>query len=243
MLLDAALNGEYSFRRDSEKALQAYNEYGFHVEKDYFTPDYCDYLIQQGDQLANAAENNYRPYMMPHKQNEIFFDVMKNPLGVGIIRQMMDGKPAGMQTQFFFCMPKTRGFSLHQDNFYVQADAGNFISTWISLVDTTSKNGGLIVYPGSHKEGDLPVRKLDLSLDPGQDKNANNEETVIPEKYQPYSLALSKGDALFIHGHVVHGSHANTSDKNRYSLLNLYIKDGAIFRSGNSARREALALD
>lgn len=242
MLLESALNGEISFLKDAEQALKNYHEFGFHVEKNYYTPDYCDFLIQQGDQLSGAAENHYRPYMMPHKQNDVFFDVLKNPTGVQIIHQMVGGKPAGMQTQFFFCPPKTRGFSLHQDNFYVQADNGTFVSIWVSLVDTAPGNGGLIVYPGSHKEGDLPVRKLNLSLDPSQDKNANNEETVVPEKYKAYNLRLKKGDALFIHAHVVHGSNANNSNANRYALLNLFIKSGANFRSGNSAHREEIAI-
>lgn len=243
MGLEAALNGEFSFLKDPDKAIQHYLEYGFHVEKNVYSKEYCDFLIQEAHQLEGAVENNYRPYMMPHKQKPCFFDAIRNPQVIDMVQLAMGGKPAGMQTQFFYCQPKTRGFSLHQDNFYVQADFGTFVSTWASLVDTSPENGGLIVYPGSHKEGDLPVRKLHLDLDLSQDKNANNEETVVPEKYQAYSLTLTKGDMLFIHAHVVHGSHPNNSAGNRYALLNLYIRDGAEFRSGNSARREAFSLD
>lgn len=242
MNLEKALAGEYSFNQDPENAYNAYKEFGFHVEKEFFETDYCDYLIDQGNKLAQTRENNFKPALMPHKENSIFLEAMKHPKAVELIAKFVGGKPVGIQTQFFYCIPGTRGFSLHQDNFYVEADDNQFTSLWVALVDTNKNNGGLIIYPGSHKEGNLPVRRLQLSNDPGQDRNANNEETIVPSHIQSYNLTLAKGSALFIHAHVVHGSHSNLSDERRYSLLNLYVREGTIFRSGSSANRQPIAL-
>ncbi len=83
---------------------------------------------------------------------------------------------------------------------------------------------------------------MNLSLDPKQDRNANNEETEVPAKYSPHHLSLSRGSALFIHAYLVHGSNSNQSDSSRYAVLNLYLKQGEKFRSGNSAQRQPLAL-
>lgn len=242
MAIKGALEGNYSFLIDPELALENYNNFGFHIEKDFLDASYCNLLVQEGQTLSGAMANNFKPALMIHKEKKLFLDELKNKKTVAILHKLMGGTPTGLQTQFFYCKPGTRGFSLHQDNFYVQARYDVFISVWVSLVDTHENNGGLIVYPGSHKEGQLPVRKLDLDLDPKQDKNANNEETIVPKSYQPCNLTLGKGSALFIHSHVVHGSNDNKSNDSRYSLLNLYIKEGEAFRSGNSARREPIIL-
>jgi hypothetical protein len=242
MTIENALNGAYSFYKDPESALRSYHEFGFHVEKNFIAQDYCNALIKEADNLINAKEKTYKPVLMPHKENLFFLEAMKDAKTVEIVSQLVDGVPAGIQTQFFYCKPGTRGFSLHQDNFYIEADYGKFVSVWVALVDTSATNGGLIVYPGSHKEGHLPVRKLTLGLDPHQDRNANNEETVVPSRYVSFDMVLPKGSALFIHAHLVHGSNSNNSDHFRYSLLNLYIKNGETFRSGNSAHRELIAL-
>lgn len=242
MSLQKALSGEYSYQSDPKLALQYYKEYGFHIEKNFYTPEFCDRLIEQANQLTAARANNFKPALMPHKENKIFLEAMRYPKTVEILQYFMNGKPYGIQTQFFYCVPGTRGFSLHQDNFYIQANNDVFISVWVSLVDTYAENGGLAVYPGSHKEGNLPIRQLSLELDPNQDKNASNEETIVPDQYQAHHLSMKKGDALFIHSQLVHGSNKNNSQHCRYSSLNLYIKEGESFRSGNSARREVISL-
>ena len=159
----------------------------------------------------------------------------------------MSGKAAGLQTQFFYCCPNTRGFSLHQDNFFVQTPFGKFASVWCALTDTNHENGGLIVYPGSHKEGLLPVRELSceetLITKSFQTPNANNWECIVPSKYQPICPSVPKGSALFIHGHLVHGSNNNNSDQWRQVLLCTYVCSGEPFRPGRYAQRVEVALD
>ena len=242
MSLVDALEGKLSFYNDSQQVIKNFHEYGFHIEKNFLEPEYCDLLVEQANQLEAARDNNFRPALMPHKENKVFLEAMKNKKAVEILAALLGGNPMGVQTQFFYCKPGTRGFSLHQDNFYIQANPNVFISIWVALVDTSVSNGGLYIYPGSHKEGNLPVRKLNLDDNIYQDKNANNEETVVPEKYKSCDAIIKKGSAIFIHGQIAHGSHNNQSDHCRYSLLNLYVKEGEAFRSGNSAHREPIAL-
>jgi phytanoyl-CoA hydroxylase len=242
MSLEQAVNGEYSFYREPEIALAKYQEFGFHLEKALFTPDYCETLIAAGNNLAGAQAGNFKPALMPHREDTIFFDALKNKKVVAVINHLVGGTPVGIQTQFFYCQPGTRGFSLHQDNFYVEADQGKFASVWVGLVDSGPSNGGILVYPGSHAEGNLPVKKLNLTPDPKQDRNANNEATDVPNKYQAYNLTLARGTGLFLHAHTVHGSNDNQSNKPRYSVLNLYLQEGEKFRSGQSAQRQPIAL-
>ena len=41
---------------------------------------------------------------------------------------------------------------------------------------------------------------------------------------------------------LVHASHDNLSDENRYSLLCTYIKEGSNFRAGRYAQRKSFTL-
>lgn len=232
----------YSFKNNAEKALEDYFELGYHIEENVFSNQECEALIKAALNLNEAKQNIFRPCMMPHRQNPLFIEAMKKPALVNPMAAMIGGEPAGLQSEFFYCKPGTRGFSLHQDNFYVEAEYGVFASTWIALTDTYFEKGGLIIYPESHKEGALPVRKLNLSQDSSQDPNANNEETVVPPHYSLHNVAIPKGAALFIHGHLVHGSNPNQTDEWRYVLLNTYIKAGEKFRAGHYAKREEVTL-
>src|SRR5262249_46211673 len=146
-------------------------------------------------------------------------------------------------TEFFYCKPGTRGFSMHQDNFFVEAGANVFASAWCALTDTYMEKGGLIVYPGTHKEGMLPVHKIEVAKDAGQDPNANNEETVVPPKYKPVNASVPKGAVLYIHGYLVHGSNSNQTNEWRHVLLNTYIREGEKFRAGKYAQRAPVDLE
>ncbi len=231
-----------SFTTNAEQALKTYHELGFHIEENIFTSSECDALIEASKHLENAVNNTFRPQMMPHRVNDLYLQAMRQPSIKNIMDQLINGKSMGLQTELFYCKPGTRGFSLHQDNFFVQAPIGAFASAWIALCDTYFEKGGLIVYPGTHKEGLLPVRKLNLDKDSSQDPNANNEETIVPEQYKILNAVVPKGAALFIHGHLVHGSNANQTNEWRHVLLNTYIRAGEPFRAGNYAQREAVEL-
>jgi phytanoyl-CoA hydroxylase len=235
-------SSRFSFITEPAKALEDYYELGYHIQEGVFSDKECESLIHAAHELEDAKKEIFRPCMMPHRQHPIFIEALKNPLIVKAISAMVGGQAAGLQSEFFYCKPGTRGFSLHQDNFYVEAEYGVFASTWIALSDTYLEKGGLIIYPESHKEGALPVQKLNLGIDASQDPNANNEETVVPPQYSLYNVAIPKGTALFIHGHLVHGSNPNKTDEWRYVLLNTYIKSGETFRAGQYAKRAEVEL-
>ncbi len=222
--------------------LTQYARDGYCIQENVFSPQECDHLIAAAKELPDYRQGIVKPAMMPHRVDAIFLHALKNPAIVTMMEKLVGGKAAGLQTEFFYCKPGTRGFSNHQDNFFVQAPFGVFASAWIALTDTYKEKGGLIVYPGTHEEGLLPVRPVAISKDSGQDPNANNEECVIPPRYQPLNASVPKGAVLYIHGHVVHGSNPNTTDEWRYVLLNTYVKKGEPFRAGKYAQREEVNL-
>jgi ectoine hydroxylase-related dioxygenase (phytanoyl-CoA dioxygenase family) len=234
---------EYLIEMDlQDMDMKFYKENGYWLEEGVFSPKECVNLIEASKHFENYTNRTYRPVMMPHRIDDVYFQALAHPGLVRSISAVIGGKAMGLQTQFFYCKPGTCGFSLHQDNFFVEAPPDAFASAWCALTDTVPENGGLIIYPGTHKEGLLPVRKLTHTRDEGQDPNANNEETIVPRQYKPLHVSVPRGAALYIHAHLVHGSNANRTQEWRYVLLNTYIRQGASFRPGYSAQRAAVAL-
>lgn len=234
---------QLSFFEDENQALNFYSENGYFIEEDLFSPELCNEIIEEAKSFPNALDESFRPFMMPHRINEKILEAMKNPKLIYIMSKLVGGNVSGLQTEFFYCKPGTRGFAKHQDNFFVEAKKEVFASAWIALTDTTEKNGGLIAYPGTHNEDLLPTQKIFVQSDLGQDPNANNEETIVPPQYSAINAHVKKGSAFFIHGHLVHASNSNLSDQYRYVLLCTYIKTGENFRPGRYAQREAIDFE
>lgn len=209
--------------------LDFFNENGYFIQPEVFTSAECEAMIDESWKLSNAENKSYIPQMMPHRTHKLYLKALKNKTTVAHIDKIVSGKAAGLQSTFLYCPPNTFGVSLHQDNFFIEAPFGQFASAWCPLTDVTPESGGLILYPGSHKEGLLPVRKVrrEEILVNFQDPNANNDECIVPSKYQPICPSFPKGSVLFIHGHLAHGSNNNNSDRWRQVLLCTYICSGA----------------
>ncbi len=223
--------------------LDYFNEHGYFIEENVFSTAECDEFIEASKKLESYVKGIHYPQMMPHRTDALYLKALRKPQVVASIAQAVGGTPVGLQTEFFYCKPGTKGFGRHQDNFFVEAPIGAFASAWCALTDVAVENGALIVWPGSHKEGLLPVQKATGQKDEKQDPNANNEETVIPSHYKPINVAVKKGSVVYIHALLVHGSNSNTSkDKWRQVLLNTYIRKGEKFRPGNYAKREPVEL-
>lgn len=233
-----------SFYEDEQGAIESFRMHGFHAEYNFIDPKECDEIIAASQTLVNAKNGEYRPTLNPHIESDAFLKIMRDPKVITIMEKLVGGKVSGIQTQFFFGKPGTSGFSIHQDNFFVEAKpADSFVSTWLALTDVDQENGTIFVYPGAHKEGLLPVRKLSGVAVIGQEYNAANEECVVPEKYLPVTVEVPKGTLIFLHSLAPHGSFNNTStDRWRQVMLNNYIKQNIPFRAGNSAKRKEIMV-
>ena len=93
-------------------------------------------------------------------------------------------------------------FPMHQDYHYFPYEKDSMLAVFIHLDDTNRENGGLAVFPGSHKLGPL----TDMSDKPGF-HYVNQEEFCI-EKALP--IEAKKGDVVIFSYLLVHGSFLNT---------------------------------
>ena len=223
------------------KNLKFFNENGYFIIDKVFSKEQCNELVHLALELNN--KDNLVPIMNIHNLSGKILDYMSNDLIIDFINNFFQTKAYGLQTEYFFMPPGTKGFSAHQDNTYVQASSDSFISAWIALQDVTSFNGGLIIWPGTHKEKQLELVENEVEPSKNQDPNARKMSSVIPKKYKAFSPKISLGSVIFIHSWLVHASNNNESNNNRNALLCTYIKEGADFRSGNYANREAFSLN
>lgn len=102
-------------------------------------------------------------------------------------------------------------FPMHQDYQYFPYKNDSMVAVFYNLDDSSPANGGLCVYPGSHKLGPLK----DHSEDPAYHFVDKTEYTL--EKATP--LTLKKGQIVVFSYLLVHGSYPNTSNKVRRMFL------------------------
>lgn len=139
----------------------------------------------------------------------------------------------GLQTEIFFNPPGTKGYGFHQDDFFLMTGKNNSANLWIPLVKTNKINGTLNFLKQSNN---LKVMKKinESNLKKGELKKLN--------KYKKISINCNLGDAILISNRVFHGSTENKSNSNRYVLAVGYIRKGASYRRGYTAKRKAFKL-
>lgn len=228
---------------DLDAVFKEFTRQGYSIVEGLFTALECQSIQALAERLPNYKSGTMMPVMNPHKDQPDLLKIMGDERILRVMRRLMTGNPIGLQTQYFFCQPGTRGFSAHQDNHYVQAPPEKFASAWLALDDVDSENGGLIVLPGSHEEPILDVRPIAQPSTFGQDPNHNRQECIVTRTYEPVDAAVRQGGVIFLHSHVVHSSHNNmTSDRFRRALLMTYLSEGAPYRPGFIAKREPFKL-
>jgi hypothetical protein len=108
----------------------------------------------------------------------------------------------------------------HQDHGVVteEADDTNVVTTWFSLTDTPVEAGSLRFVPGSY-------RSVLVLLTHCEDYEGNDPALrgrQIPQRLFDYEDAIpmptKRGDVIFLHKQVVHGSLSNVSERIRWSF-------------------------
>ena len=222
------------------------NSNGYIVVDDVFsrqqTQEFLDTFLERAKQNGN---HNLDEMLHIHKEVPTALDILRNPDVVGIVEQVLRGESSGLQTSCVFKMANTPSakyaWEPHQDNSYVRANPNEYIAVDLVLDDHLPGNGCMYVYPGSHKEPLLPYESNQtfgkLSNNPG------NRVKDIPKHYEKIELRLKKGSVLILHGHVIHGSSSNNSENAwRPILLMGFIRKGAKFSPGRTAKREPIDL-
>lgn len=133
-----------------------------------------------------------------------------------IVGQLINDEPVLNQTMLYYKPPGARGQAFHQDQQYITIDP--LVGAWLALDDSDRANGQMIVFPGSHKLGMLPVETADLTL------SFTGGKSQIPQNLRELGVDMKAGDVLLFDGKCVHGSYPNTTaDRFRRSFICHFI--------------------
>ena len=135
--------------------------------------------------------------------SSIFTNLLMHPKLLDAVEDIMETENIILHHTKAHLKPPEKGapFPMHQDYHYFPYEKDSMLAVFVHLDDTTPENGGLAVYPGSHKLGPLE----DKSDKPGfhyvvQDKFSIEEAVPVHAK---------KGDVVIFSYLLVHGSYVN----------------------------------
>ena len=228
--------------------LEFYDQNGYLVVEEYFSREACDRLVHEADRLAAG---HYTNILDLHEKSVEFHQLLTHQGILSMADAIQKARMIPLGSIFFYCKPDNaleNGSVFHQDNYAVKAPFGSYFVCAVALDDADASNGALLVYPGSHKLGDLanvPSKNFEFD-ETGRISKVYpiGNEVTVPEGYERVQLRYSRGSLIFIHGHLVHGAPKNpSSTKWRRKIYLHYIKNGDPFWPGWNAKRRLIERD
>ena len=225
----------------SEK--EYYEENGYILFKNVITDEKIDFLLEEFEKFKkkgkiyySQSHHHWRSCLKDVDQFGLLTCSIENfthllwaktlsNLGLNILlsnqineflKLILDHNEFCMWQNMFF--DKSVGTVDHFDSWYLDTDPpGSLIGAWFALEDIDGKGGTFHIYPHSHK------------IDFSQCFNYNHDEfikfsTDKAKKFDKFELKIQKGDVLFWHPNLIHGSSSqNTEGYSRKSLTAHYF--------------------
>jgi len=173
-----------------------------------------------GDDMKKAANNiNYTVKSVHNLQmhSAAFTRLLMHPKLLDAIEDIMDSPDILLHHTKAHFKPPEKGapYLMHQDYPYFPFKKHTMLAVFVHLDDTTPENGGLCVYPGSHKLGPLKERVI-------YDEHNEKYMYADPERF-PISGATpvnaKKGEIIVFSYLLLHGSYVNSSTRPRRMFL------------------------
>ncbi len=225
----------------SKALVDFYRREGYCVVEGILNPRECRQFIDLAGTLASTQEIKYVPVMNPDRQLPGFRKLLGHPKVVRCLEILQQSKIVALQSMLYYKPPGSLGRDLHQDNFYAKAEYGTYVGTWLPLEDADRGNGGLVVYPGSHREPllEVTIDEERKATNTGDFLNDRGSPCAVPSDYSKEYLAVKAGSVVFIHGNLIHGSEENFSQTRfRRVFAGHYVKEGYSFLPGMHAKRQ-----
>lgn len=206
-----------------------------------------DFLVAQSAEKISQMGSLHEKVMYYRKLKQIsnhFNEFLKNPEIVQYLSWLYGRQMAGLLTNLFFKEPGTKyckqAWQVHQDNNYTGNENGMYVTVNLTFNYMSQKNGGLRLYPGSHKLGVLEAEER-VSYRESDGKPGNTITEKLP--MDPVECELEKGDVLFMHGLCAHESSDNLSNDGRPLLSLGYMAMGEKFDPGFQSKRSITFLN
>jgi Phytanoyl-CoA dioxygenase (PhyH) len=160
-----------------------------------------------------------------------FHDLLWHPAVLLRTSQLLRG-PVRFWHDQLFCKPAHHGgvVAWHQDySYWTRTTPLAHLTCWIGLDDTTPDNGCLNYIPGSHLWPDLPITGLTGDMNAIENVLTGAQKSL----FNPVQIILKKGECSFHHPRMIHGSFANTTDRQRRATVINVFRDGVMSNSND----------
>lgn len=179
------------------------------------------------------------------------------------VQHLLQKEPILVQTMYF---ESSKGTPPHYDTFFIQNSGNNteMVGMWMALENIDQNAGPFYVYPTSHLVKEMEETKslnslyqkykeININMQINNDLtkkqiikliikgNKTIEELIENAGWPKVCPKLKKGDVLFFHGNILHGSNIPTGSRSRNSLTAQFIpfsENYAIRYRGSSSRKE-----
>ena len=173
--------------------------------------------------------------------------IFKNKTIIKILSKLQNNDVVGLSTQMLFKEAHSsyckQSWAPHQDNRYINNKNGQYITANWFLKESNPKNGGLYVYPGTHRLPLLPAPHK-KSYRENIDDNPGRECEVPKEfKDKKIDIITKPSSVLFLNGNCIHGSYPNFSDYSRPYFTTCYITKGEKYIIGKNSKRIEVTFD
>jgi ectoine hydroxylase-related dioxygenase (phytanoyl-CoA dioxygenase family) len=156
-----------------------------------------------------------------------FHDVLWNPRFLMAASQLLSSRPIRFWHDQLFCKPARHGgvVAWHQDySYWIRSVPMQHLTCWCGLDDADTDNGCLYYVPKSHRWGLLEKPALAGDMD-GLLPALTEEQRKM---FMPIPVPLKAGYATFHHPLLVHGSYANTTERQRRAFVLNVFADGTM---------------
>ncbi|CAK1583217.1 unnamed protein product [Parnassius mnemosyne] len=218
---------------------QFYKDNGYILIKNPFTEEELTRLCNEYENLFQrknqdktesswvGSDDNFRENNGPYTVKGIhnlqmhhaeFGKVLYHEELLDALEDIMETKNIALHHTKAHYKPPERGASypMHQDYHYFPYKNDSMVAAFINLDDSSPENGGLFVYPGSHKLGPLD----DVGGRETKHFHYVDQSKFPIEKATP--VIAQRGDVVVFSYLLVHGSTPNLSTKPRRMLLIQY---------------------
>jgi len=149
------------------------------------------------------------------------FEYCRLPEIIDYVRSFTGPNAIAMHTMLINKPPdtgtKTSRHPLHQDLYYFPfRPANKIVCSWTAMEKITKKNGCLVVVPGSHR-GEL-LKHSYPNWKGGVNKMYYGIQEVDLSKIKLEHLEMEKGDTVFFHPILIHGSGTNRTQGFRKAI-------------------------
>ncbi len=156
-----------------------------------------------------------------HLDERFIWELASDPKILDCIEALMGPDVMVLSTHFFCKYARTtqKFVAWHQDVTYWGLKPPYALTAWYAIDDSDVENGCMRVIPGSHRQGIVEHGKSSRA---GNLLSINQAVESEVDEGQAVDLVLKSGQISIHHGHLIHGSNPNTSNRRRCGLTLRY---------------------